>query len=158
MTSAISSCAVTLVCTLTACAVLKVIAPTERTIKIASLVLGLFLLVNMTSPLISAFEEVKNNSFSADDTILNDAQSQISNAVLKETGDYINAYAGKLLDSLEIPYKNIKTVVENNDESGITIRSVCIYLDKEQEIHDKKIKDAITQSLCAEPMLIYSEE
>lgn len=146
----------------TLCAVLiiasfvRIIAPGERTMKTISLVLGVFVVLAVTSPLVN-FARNLDLSDSTEElfSVEGEASERYNQEVIKETGDYLTAYVFELLKTSKISPKNIEVVMGTDEERGIYIAACRIYMDKDDYQKEEDVKELISSSLAVEPSIVY---
>lgn len=107
------------------------IAPAKSTNKILSVVISVFALCCMISPVASVVKGVEVDSVQWQiDTKTLEYTDKYDENVLKETAEYISQYVSAILSSSQIEVIKVKTVVSANEDRGIYISNVSIYLDK----------------------------
>ena len=147
-------CAASLCCCLIVCALLRMIVPSGNTQKIMSVVMGVFTVCCLLSPL---YEIGKNFNFPKVNCISYEIeeklQEQIDSEVMKTTAEYINEYVNSLLYTRGISDAQIKTTLSVSDEGGIYIKDMNIYLYKKSEIDTQKITNLIYTSVGIKPII-----
>ena len=146
----------------TLCAVLIIasferkIAPGERTMKTISLVIGVYVVLVVTSPLVN-FARNLDLSDSTEElfSVEGEASERYNQEVIKETGDYLAAYIFELLKTSKISPKNIEVVMGTDEERGIYIAACRIYIDKDEYQKEEDVKELISSSLAVEPSIVY---
>ncbi len=143
-----SLCAVLIVSSL-----VKMLAPKDKMNRIMSLVIGVFFLMCMTSPVINLIENFElpeeDNLYSAE------AENVSDSYVLKETADYLCIYLKEGLLGEGIDCSEVKVVMAKEAENGIYLDSVCIYLNKYSAEDGIRAKELVKSTLGAEPQIIY---
>lgn len=147
MKDSIYICAASLCCCLVVCSLVRMIAPAKSTSRILTVVISVFALCCIISPVASAVKgfDVSSVEWSVD-AKTKEYAAQYDESVLRETAEYISQYVSAILMSADIKVSEVKTVVAVNDARGIYIRSVSIYLDKKYISR----KDEIQQLLYSE--------
>ena len=140
----------------TLCAFVRIIAPGERTMKTISLVIGVFVVLAVTSPLVN-FARNLDLSDSTEElfSVEGEASERYNQEVIKETGDYLAAYVFELLKTSKISPKNIEVVMGTDEERGIYIAACRIYMDKDDYQKEEDVKELISSSLAVEPSIVY---
>lgn len=154
-------CAGTIVCSLMLCTLLRLISPQTNFSKILSVIIGVFALLCIISPLKEITSVLNDKSTSAVlEDYSNDIEIKYDSEVLSLTGEYINKYLYSLISAENIQVKNISTSVAHSENKGIYLREVCIYLTEEQTRHSDNIKEIIISAVCIEPKItvVKSEE
>ncbi|MBQ4105368.1 MAG: stage III sporulation protein AF [Clostridia bacterium] len=152
MTNSIYICATSLCCSLVVCAIVKFISPTGNTTKIMTLVISVFMMCAMISPVCTALKNIKLSenkyvsNIKADDfTAVYDKQ------VLKQTAEYINEYTKALMNEANIYPENIETIIAVNESSGIYIRKMNIYIQEEKLDKTEEIKELVSSAVGTIP-------
>lgn len=148
-------CAASLCCCLVVCAILRMVAPSGNTQKIMSVVIGVFTVCCLLSPL---YEIGKNLNFSENkdyvsDKIRNDYEQQYDSKVLQTTAEYINEYVNSLLCESGVDNAQIETILSVNEGRGIYIKELNIYLYKKNEVDINEISDLIYSSVGIVPSI-----
>lgn len=148
-------CAASLCCCLVVCAILRMIVPSGNTQKIMSVVIGVFTVCCLLSPL---YEIGKNLNFSENkndeiNRIQNDYEQQYDSKVLQTTAEYINEYVNSLLFEAGVNDARIETILSVNDGRGIYIQEMNIYLYKKNGININGLSDLIYSSVGIVPSI-----
>ncbi len=145
-------CAASLCCTLVVCAVIRLIVPTGNTERIMSVVLSVFVLCSIFSPAINI---IKNMNPNVEEKDLNITEKEVylmqDKRVIEETANYINEYVYNLLCSKDVDCSSVKTILATNENRGIYIKEINIYLNKDDADKAKFVKEWITELLGIEP-------
>ncbi len=151
----------TIVSSLMLCTLLKIVSPNTNLSKVMSVVIGVFALICFISPIqnISADLSAQSTDFDLDE-YSDEIENKYDAEVLKVTGEYINKYIYSLITSEIISIENITTSVAVNQNNGIYVREVCIYLTEEQSRHCEDIREIVVSAVNVEPkiMVIKGEE
>ena len=133
----------------------KIISPKEKMNRIMTLILGVFFLMCMTSPVVSLIKNLElpqeNEVYVPDDYDVSEKY------VLKETSDYLSTYLRESLISEGIDCSSVKLVMSNDENKGIYPDSLCIYLNKYSDDDCKKAAEIIKSAIGLEPEIIYVE-
>ncbi len=154
MSESVYICATSLCCCLVVCALVKMITPSGNTTKILSLVIGVFALCCLVSPVVTLVSEFDINALKTEQSINNTEYSQLCDEqVLKTTGDYINSYVDVLLKQANITTDNITTVLGVDENKGIYIRQMNIYINKADMDKADEIENIISNSVGIVPKI-----
>ncbi|MGN0453244.1 MAG: stage III sporulation protein AF [Ruminococcus sp.] len=154
MTESIYICAGSLCVCLVACALLRMISPSGSTKKIMSVVVGVFMLCCLLSPIVSLMKSFDVSDLEAKYSQSESDLSQTVDAeVLKATGDYINEYTSALLREAKIDVRDIKTVIGQTETRGIYVREIYIYIDNTAKDKEKAISELILSAVGIEPKI-----
>ncbi len=154
MSESIYICATSLCCCLVVCALIRMIAPSGNTTKILSLVIGVFALCCLVSPVVTLISEIDINELNTEQSISNTEFSQLCDEhVLKTTGDYINSYVDVILKQADISTENIATILGVDENKGIYIRQMNIYINKADMDKADEIKNIISNSVGIVPKI-----
>ena len=158
MKTSVFICASSLCCCLIVCALVRMISPTGATNKIMNVVISVFTLCCLFSPvsdLVSSFrnEEYKFNY---------DAQTEVvtgkyDESVVMYTTQYISEYISTVLTSAGIDVTQVKTRVGINEEKGIYISNVYIYLYEVTPSQKEEIENLIYSELMVKPVILESK-
>ncbi|MBQ4568905.1 MAG: stage III sporulation protein AF [Ruminococcus sp.] len=153
MSESIYICAGSLCCTLLICSILRVISPSGSTQKIMSVVICVFSLCCLVSPVYEFVSNIKLNYTQkyAKDAVSDNFEADYDKAVLKQTAEYINAYVYKLLESCSAENAKIETILSSDDKKGIYISGMNIYLNGNENVNIKKISDAVFSATGVKP-------
>ena len=137
MSQSIYVFASSLCCCLVVCALLRLISPGGNTSKILSAVICVFMLCCIFSAVRTV---LRNVNFLSNKENFSRSEKELSfnydNRVIKETVNYLNQYINRLLESEGINNSVIRTIIETDEEKGIYVKEMNIYLDKKYA--DKK--------------------
>lgn len=152
MSESIYICAASLCCSLVACAVIRIILPSGNTERIMTVVLSVFVLCCLFGPLVDLIGN-SDFGFSEEDLIVSEEAAVLiqDDVVIEETAKYINEYINGILVSKGIENSEIKTVLSKNNEGGIYIKEVNIYLNKAYLEKSGDVRKWISESLGIEP-------
>lgn len=140
-------CAASLCCCLVVCSLVRMIAPSNSTSKIMSVVISVFALCCLFSPVIELVSDFDMGKYELKSEMKTQEYSDAyDKSVLESTSEYISEYICLLLDTGGIDVKEVKTIIAVNEDRGIYIREVNIYLDKS----NVKCEDEITSLLYSE--------
>jgi len=158
MNDSIFMCATSICVCLVVCSVIRIVAPTGNTSRILSVVISVFVLLCMFSPLKSLVESFRfesDRSFS-EDIELKQAEGYDEQVIL-QTASYINEYVNNILVNEGVENSEIKTILAVNENRGIYIRELNIYLSKGYSEKSAEIKELIKSSLGVEPLIKEAE-
>ena len=154
MNTSVYTCAASLCVTLVACAVIRMIAPSGNTSRILSVVISVFVLCSMVSPISSLFKnlnfDTKEETFSVKEK---DFSNQYDDAVITKTADYINRYVCSTLSAEGVENVSIKTVLGVDANNGIYINELNIYIDKAYTERFSEIKSIVKNTVGVEPTI-----
>ncbi len=157
MNESLYICAASLCCCLVVCSLVRIIAPSGSTSKILSVIIGIFALCCLISPFVSMLDdfniEIYDKKLNTENTELTEFYDE---QVLKTTAEYINSYVLAVLGNAEISPKNVKTVLSVNQDKGIYIREMNIYVEKNSWDKADEIKAIIQTSVGIEPKITES--
>ena len=152
MNNSVYTCAASLCVTLVACGIIRMIAPAGNTSRILSVVISVFVLCSLVSP-ISVF--VKNLSVTVDEDEFMSEEKSISveydNEIIRQTADYINQYVYTSLKAEGIDNTAIETVLALDENSGIYISKMNIYIDKRYTEKTQVINEVVKNTVGIEP-------
>lgn len=158
MKNSIFICTASLCCCLIVCALVRMIAPTGSTSKIMSVVISVFTLCCLFSPVADL---VKNFDVSAyeyeGDVISDDLSKEYDENVILHTTRYISEYVSTLLTSAGIEVTQVKTEVTTDEKRGIYVSGVYIYLYEASEKQKKDIENLISSELGVKPEILESK-
>lgn len=120
----------------------------EKTVRFA---LGAFMICMVASPLLSLFNDIDFNFESSEDVALNIDES-ISSDTYELAKDNIESLVTTLLSQNGISPKKVEVSMDINEDTGIDISKIIIYLDKGQEALAQEAK-----SLCENNFSIETE-
>lgn len=150
-------CAASLCVCLVICALVKLVAPSGSTSKILSLVIALFALCCLISPVVSIVKEIDFPSLESETNNYQKQYDEIYNTqVLQTTGDYITDYSYVLLRQADITPLNIKTVIGVSENKGIYVREMNIYINKTDMDKADKVRSIIETSVGIVPEITES--
>lgn len=131
----------------------KILAPKEKMNRMMSLVIGVFFLLCMTSPILKLVEEFE---FPEEKSIYSSEYEDVSNGyVLRETAEYLSAYLKESLISSGVKCSSVKVTVVNDDEKGIILESVSIYLSEYSTEDSLKTSQLVKSTVGVEPQIVY---
>ena len=152
--SAASLCLTTIIC-----AVLKVIFPGEKTLKVLSLVLSLFVLLSLTAPFIDI---VKSIGAESSDVVLMKTQDRISESieedVIGEAGNYLSRYVYSLLMSGDLEPLSVSVNLKGDEKSGIYVDKLLIYFDSKYKGRGEEISYLVESTLGVSPVVVYENQ
>lgn len=152
MNESLYICAASLCCCLVVCSLVRLVAPSGSTTKILSLVIGVFALCCLVSPFVTLVKSIDVYSCETDFTEKQSELTQVYNEeILRTTGDYINSYTKTLLLSAEIIPDDIQTILGVNNENGIYIKEMNIYINKNSSYKIGTIEELIETSVGIKP-------
>ena len=152
MNESLYICAASLCCCLVVCSLVRLVAPAGSTTKILSLVIGVFALCCLVSPFVTLVKSIDVYSCETDYTEKQSELTQVYNEeILRTTGDYINSYTKTLLLSAEIIPDDIQTILGVNNENGIYIKEMNIYINKNSSYKIGTIEELIETSVGIKP-------
>ena len=155
MNSSVYACAGSLCVTLVACAVIRMIAPSGNTSRILSVVISVFVLCSMISPIITLVKtsdfNVKEERFSVTEDSLS---AEYNEVVINQTADYINEYLNTSLEASGVEKATIKTVLALDKNDGIYINNISIYIDKKYTDKAGEIKNIVKNTVGVEPIVL----
>jgi len=154
LTNSIYVCAASLCCSLVACAVIRIILPSGNTERIMTVILSVFVLCCLFKPIIDI---VKNINLSLNEDHFNVTEESITvlqdERVIEETAKYLNEYVNEILVSKGVENASIKTILSTNENRGIYIKELNIYLDKDNMDKSKDVKEWILSLVGIEPVI-----
>lgn len=137
------------------CALVRMFAPSGATSKILSVVIGMFMLCSMISPVCSLVKNFNMDEGEVfDERIAKNLAASYDNEVLTRTTNYINEYANSILESISVKPDNIKTVVAVSESKGIYIKEISIYINKTDVQKSDEIVRMLEDSLGCKPQII----
>ncbi len=146
----------TLCAVLVIASIVRIIAPGEKTMRILSMVIGVFVILAVVSPLVN-FARNLDLSSSAEElfSLENDLSDNYNEEVMRETGDYLAAYVSELLKASKANPRDVQVVMGVKEDGGIYISRCRIYMDKDDYLKEKEVKELIGSNLFVEPAVIY---
>lgn len=154
MSESLYICAGSLCCCLVVCSVIRLVAPSGNTTNIMSLVIGVFALCCLVSPVVSMVKNIDLSQIEERENYSSEEFSELCDEqVLKTTGDYINSYTSSLLSEADVIPENIETVLGVNQNQGIYVKEMNIYLNKNSMYKSEEIKELISASVGVEPVI-----
>ena len=147
MKESVYICAASLCCCLVVCSLVRMIAPSNHTEKIMSVVVCVFALCCLFSPIIELISGFDITEYELDaETKVQEYTDLYDEKVIKSTAEYISEYVSVLLNTSNIDVSRVVTNIGVNENRGIYIREINIYLDKD----NVKYKDDISSLLLSE--------
>ncbi len=143
-----SLCAVLLIATL-----VKILAPKEKMNKTVSLIIGLFFLVSVTSPVVNLVRDFELPDENIE-LIKDDNKNITDDYVLEETADYLSNYLKESLNGAGVGCSSVTVSMINDDYKGIYLDSVCIYLDEYSVENSLKASHFVSSAVGVEPEII----
>ncbi len=145
-------------CSLFACALIKILAPTGSSEKILRLTISLFVLICM----VTCFKEIADVIKISSEVSLYENPEDIDNAVkdsvLKVTGDYMADYVVSLLSAEDIKPELVEVTVNSDENSVINITDISIYIDNSKKLLKSEITEIIEADLRVTPKVIIKEQ
>ena len=141
------------------CSVLYMLLPHHRTRKIASFVIGVFIIAALCVPLKEALSTLKGESLDVSEYSagFQDDYAYID-AVTRMTTDNLVTALDKLLQNEGIQADNIIIGVRVEDDGGIYVNKADIYISKTYEDERERIAQIVYRNLSKEPRIIVNEE
>ncbi|MBQ8000672.1 MAG: hypothetical protein IJ298_05565 [Ruminococcus sp.] len=119
-----------------------------------SLVIGIFALCCLISPVVSLIKNLDADMIPTEHSISSsDITELYDERVLKATGDYINSYIDTLLIQAEIDAENIVTVLGVDENNGIYIKELNIYINKKDTVKADSIIDTVNSMIGIKPKI-----
>ena len=155
MTAVTSSVAI-LCCALLTAALVKLLAPMGKTEKTLKLVIGIFVLICLVSTIKEVFSFMADTSEFEKTTEITEEKinTVYSEKILSTTAQYMADYTQILLSDNDIKSQNVKVKVEADENMVINLRSVSIYIDKDDEDLTDKIISIVGDELKITPEVI----
>ncbi len=155
MSAVISVCACVCI-TAIGGSIISIIIPDGNMKKIISLVLGVFFLCSLIVPVRNAV-----NGFSADlsqsadvDEITATADEVYTQSILDETSAVLSKTLEGYLKSENIPFIRTKFYLCRDDNLGIIINKICIYIKKTDNTYVFRIKEITEENFGQTPFVI----
>lgn len=142
MSESVYICASSLCCCLVITAVLRIIAPGGNTSKIMSLIFGVFVLCSILTAITGLIKNTDINSEVKEYNLKEESfADNVDEQVIRTTADYISEYTNSVLESNGINNSIIRTVLGVDENNGIYLKELNIYLDS-KHIEEK---DAVSE-------------
>lgn len=152
MNESLYICSASLCCCLVVCSLIKLVAPSGSTTKILNLVIGVFALCCLVSPFVTLIKSLDEYSYNVEYKMKqNELSDTYSEEVLGTTGNYINSYTQALLANAEIYVDDIRTTIGVDDKTGIYIKEVNIYVNKDSSYKTNTIVNLVESALGVKP-------
>ena len=147
-------CAASLCCCLVVCSLVKMIAPSNYTTKVMSLVISVFSLCCLFSPVVNLIKGFDVSNYEQKGVMKAEEYSDVYDEnVLRVTGEYISEYICTVLSGADIEVSSVKTVMASDPSGGIYISDVVIYLKKESMNHKDDIVSLLKSELGVTPKI-----
>lgn len=134
----------------------SVLMPEGNTKRVVSLVLGAFLFCSMIAPVneaISGFN-AGEPEIPPEEEITATADEIFTSKVLDETSDILSRTLEGYLKSEKIPFLRTKFYLCRDDNLGIIISRICIYIKKKDNTYVFKIKEITEKNFGQTPFVI----
>ena len=155
MSSSIYTCAASMCCCLVVCSIIRIITPSGNTTRIMSVVISVFVLCCLLSPITELIKNFKIKSYEETITAQEyDFSSEIDKKVISQTADYLNEYVNLTLESAGVNNASIETILALSEQKGIYIREMNIYLDVNEKDKTEDIKELVLNSVGIEPNVL----
>ncbi len=153
MSESIYICAGSLCCTLLICSILRIISPSGSTQKIMSVVICVFSLCCLVSPVYELVRSIELDNTQKDVNSIASENFEVNydRAVLKETAEYINEYVNMLLESCSAENAKIETILSSDNSKGIYISGMNIYLYGNENVNIQEISDMVFSATGVKP-------
>lgn len=134
---------------------LGVISPNGMTSKTLNLVIGIFIICVMLVPVKNLFTDFSVNlpEIKVPDTISSDARNAYNTAVVTELKARLDKTLLSKLTSEGFSVKTVSVNLDENDDGGIYISSIDIYIDKAEKRIQKIIRST-EESFSVTPKVI----
>lgn len=154
MKSSVFICAASLCCCLMVSALVRMIAPSGATNKIMSVVISVFTLCCLFSPVVDLVSNFDVSAYEYEaDVISKNLSDEYDEEVIQYTTQYISGYVSTLLESAGYDVKQVKTQVTVNNEKGIYISSIDIYLYEVTSAQRIEIENMLKSELSVKPKI-----
>lgn len=154
MSESVYVCASSLCCCLVITAILRIIAPGGNTSKIMSLIFGVFVLCSILTAITCLIKNTDINS-EVKEYILKEETFTVNvdDQVMRTTADYINEYANGVLESNGINNSIIRTVLGIDENNGIYLKEINIYLDENHSDEKERVSELIKEYMGIIPKI-----
>lgn len=155
MSNSIYMCAASLCVSLVVCSIVRIIAPSGNTNRILSVVISVFVLCCVLSPIAELLKGFYTSSYESGYLYEEyDFSSEYDNEVMRTTGDYVNEYISLMLESSGVVNVSIKTILALDENGGIYIGDMRIYLDKSDMVKAEEVKELVMNAVGTEPVIM----
>ncbi|MDD5795662.1 MAG: stage III sporulation protein AF [Oscillospiraceae bacterium] len=136
--------------------VLSVLMPDGNTKKIITLVLGAFMLCSVILPIKSAVTGFTAESCEIPDEqkITASADEIYTNRILSQTEENLSNTLISLLKSEGINVKRVRFYLKQDENLGIIISKICIYIDKKDNTYVFRINEITEENFGQTPFVI----
>ncbi len=137
-------------------ALISVIIPDGNTKKILSLVLGAFLLCSMILPVKNAITDInlEISNFPNETQITASADEAYTESIIKETENTLAKTLDGLLKSENINVNRIRFYLKADENLGIIISRISIYIDKKNNSKVFRINEITEENFGQTPFVI----
>lgn len=137
-------------------ALISIIIPDGNTKKILSLVIGAFLLCSMILPVKNAISDMnfEIDGFPKETQITASADEAYTESVIKETENTLAKTLDGLLKSENINVKRIRFYLKEDENLGIIINRISIYIDKKNNSKVFRINEITEENFGQTPFVI----
>ncbi len=150
------SFAVSLCLILIICSVLRMLFPGNKTNKALTLVLSLFVVISIVSPVINIIKSIGTKSA---ESVLDENSLEIAfdNEVYLEASEYISEYTYSFLKSSGYMPIKVSTEIKRNDTEGIYMDKLIIYFDSITDTERESVCELVEYSLGITPQVEIKE-
>lgn len=136
--------------------IVSVLLPNGNTKKILSLVLGAFMLCSMIIPVKNAIEgfSIDTSKLPREEEITASADELYSQRIIAQTEEILANTLEGLLKNEDIPTRKIRFYLEQDDNLGIIISKICIYIDKKDNTYVFRINEITEENFGQTPFVI----
>ncbi len=156
MSESIYICAGSLCCTLLICSIIRIISPSGSTQKIMAVIICVFSLCCLVSPFYEFASSIKLNNVQANlnSITAEKYEADYDSVVLKETAEYINVYVNALIESCSVDNAKIETILSSDENKGIYIAEMNIYLNRKETVNIQEISDVVLSATGVKPNIM----
>lgn len=148
----------TIIFTMVICAVLRMFFPGEKTTKILTLILSLFALISLTSPIIDIVKEITSESRETIISETDKASKEIfDEQVRKEAGDYLSEYIYKTVCEYGFSPLGVSVNLKSDQKSGIYVDKLSICFDSRETLNEESVRSIVLPIVGVEPQIEYLE-
>ncbi len=155
MMDSIFDCATAICLSVVVCSLVRMLVPTGNTQRIISVVLGVFTMMSIIAPVYDLVSSVEISNSEYESRIeIGEYQNKIDNAVLAQTGEYINQYVSSLMSSSDCDIDKMETNVAINDKGEIYIKEINLYINSFTATESDKATDIVYDTLNIKPNIL----
>lgn len=136
--------------------IISVLIPDGNTKKIVALILGLFMLCSMIMPIKQAINgfNIQSPEIPKEDSITASTDELYTQKVLSQTEKTLSQTLEGFLKSENIPFERTRFYLKQDQNLGIIISKICIYIDKKDNTYVFRINEIAEENFGKTPYVI----